>query len=106
MPCPPLYLETCRLQLKTTITSVYFRLTRQTDHQPFTNVSNTSAPSKRLMPTHEKSYQMFYQKVTHSLPTCNMISIRAPVLEHLCCSLPCTRGRAGVGVAPTQLNIT
>src|SRR5215207_4694606 len=62
---------------------VYFRFVPQTHFQPSFNPLNNAAPSKWLTPTPRKSYKMFFQMVTHSLPTSNIIFI-----GRLSCPLP------------------
>ena len=49
--------------------------THSTYFQPPTNLFNNSSPSKWLAPTAEKSYQMFFQKVTHWLSASAIITI-------------------------------
>src|SRR5258706_4904062 len=51
--------------------------TRSTEYQPSPNLFNPFPPSKWLAPAPRKSYKMFFQKVTHSLPISNMICIGA-----------------------------
>jgi hypothetical protein len=50
------------------IPQVYFRFTPQTIYQPFINIRNKFSPSKSLVSTPLKSYKMFFQNVTHSIP--------------------------------------
>ena len=49
--------------------------TSSTEYQPSTNPLNNSTPSIWLVPTPRKSYKMFFQNVTHYLPTSFIISI-------------------------------
>ena len=82
------------------ITVLYYVLglilqTCSTNFQPCANQLNNRAPSKWLTPTPRKSYQMFFQKVTHSLLTYYMIAIGTPVFL----PSPVTMGEgSGLGV--------
>ena len=51
--------------------------TCSTKTQPFTNHLNNPAPSQSLAPTSPKSYQMFFQNVTHLLSISNIINLSA-----------------------------
>ena len=52
-----------------------FGLSHKPIYQPSTNPTPRRAPSKRLAPTPRNSDKMFFQMVTHSIPTCCMIFV-------------------------------
>ena len=81
----------CNCVSLSTISQVYFRLTRQTLLQPLANHFNNPPPSKPLAPTPRMSYQMFFQNVTPSFPISVRMFMGLLVGAHGC--VPCISQR-------------
>ena len=70
---PRVYPPSIAIHISYILRYIYFRFVPQTNLQPSHNLCQSSPPSKWLAPTRRKSYQMFFQNVTHFISTSNMM---------------------------------